>query len=154
MNPHHHSENLSCLFAIIHAVTLTVLMALGNKWTCHAVAASMGYPEYPWISLRFQCFRIRQHIVTKSGNILWILSMMSWPLFETWMMRHIIYECPLSRMDTRGLVQPVACFSWEERLRGEAGQSLGKDGISCQSVHHQQRRKHLCLLKMVTNPGS
>ena len=44
-------------------------------------------------------------------------------------------------------------LSWEERLRGEAGHSLRKDGISCQSVHHQQRSKHWCLLKMVTNPG-
>ena len=45
-------------------------------------------------------------------------------------------------------------LSWEERLRGEAGHSLRKDGISCQSVHHQQRSKYWCLLKMVTNPGS
>ena len=39
-----------------------------------AVAASMGYQGYPWISRIFQCFRIRQHIVTKSGDTLWILS--------------------------------------------------------------------------------
>ena len=42
---------------------------------CQLVSHSgMGYPGYPWISLRFQCFRIRRHIVTKSGDILWILS--------------------------------------------------------------------------------
>ena len=41
---------------------------LGHKvWS---VAASMGCPGYPWISQIFQCFRIRQHIVTKSGDIL------------------------------------------------------------------------------------
>ena len=34
-----------------------------------SVAASMGCPGYPWISLRFQCFRIRRHIATKSGDI-------------------------------------------------------------------------------------
>ena len=36
------------------------------KWAtmgqCEAVAASMGCPGYPWISLWFQYFRIRRHI--------------------------------------------------------------------------------------------
>ena len=51
----------------------SILPSPSSNVRSFSVAASMGYPGYPWISLRFQCFRIRRHIVTKSGNILWIL---------------------------------------------------------------------------------
>ena len=38
-----------------------------------SVAASMGYPGYPWISLRFQFFRIRRHIVINPATYFDIL---------------------------------------------------------------------------------
>ena len=85
------SNNIMCTFHVISSICVTEprfhksyclvgfqhLQMQTLIYQLLAVAASMGYPGYPgypWISQIFQCFRIRRHIVTKSGDTLWILS--------------------------------------------------------------------------------
>ena len=136
----------SLLMITLLAQTLAVIQQLRHKpWT--PTTTPRSWAVYLPSSMQWH-WQSSWHLVT-SGHV---MDCHGRCLKREW--GDIIYDCPLSRMDTRGLVQPVACFSWEERLRGEAGQSLGKDEISCQSVHHQQRSKYWCLLKMVTNQGS
>ena len=65
----------------------------------------MGYPGYPWISLRFQCFRIRRHIVTKSGDILWILSSV------------VLYMIQCTAGDD-GSVADISCMSIFSHVQG------------------------------------
>ena len=79
----------------------------------------------PDTSCRSNCWDINRHhseklsclfviIHTGTLTVLMALGNMAgvWNMNVWWW--DIIYECPLSSMDTRGLVQPVACFS-EER---------------------------------------
>ena len=55
----------------------------------------------------------------------WWQEVMSWPVFETWMMRRHKWISTLQ--DTRGLVQPLTCFSavmgrgWGDRLVTASG---------------------------------